>query len=47
MKYLGAVDAMKLDDGGSTMMTINGIPQNLPSDKTGEREDGDAILLFK
>lgn len=47
MKYLGAVDAMKLDGGGSTMMTINGIPQNLPSDKTGEREDGDAILLFK
>lgn len=47
MKHLGAVDAMKLDGGGSTMMTINGIPQNLPADKTGEREDGDAILLFK
>lgn len=47
MKFLGAVDAMKLDGGGSTMMTINGIPQNLPSDAVGEREDGDAILIFK
>jgi len=26
---------------------MNGIPQNLPSDKTGEREDGEVILLFK
>lgn len=47
MKFLGAVDAMKLDGGGSTMLTINGIPQNLPSDAVGEREDGDAILIFK
>lgn len=47
MKYLGAKNALKLDGGGSTMMNILGKPKNVPSDATGERPDGDAIVISK
>lgn len=45
MKSLGAVEAMNLDGGGSSAMAINGRLVNHPSDSTGERPVGDAILL--
>jgi exopolysaccharide biosynthesis protein len=47
MKYFGAVNAMNLDGGGSSMMVVNGEPQTRPSDATGERPDGDAIVILK
>jgi hypothetical protein len=45
MRALGAVDAVNLDGGGSTTMTIRGTVVTRPSDATGERPIGDAILL--
>jgi hypothetical protein len=42
---LGAVSAMNLDGGGSTAMVINGKLVSSPSDPTGERAVGDAIIL--
>ena len=46
MRALGARDAVNLDGGGSTAMTINGTVVTRPSDTTGERPIGDAILLL-
>ena len=43
---LGAADAVNLDGGGSTAMVIRGETVNRPSDPTGDRANGDAILLF-
>jgi hypothetical protein len=45
MVGLGAVTAMNLDGGGSTGMVIKGDPIGSPSDPTGERAVGDAIIL--
>ena len=45
MTGLGAVNAMNLDGGGSTAMVINGKLISSPSDPTGERAVGDAIIL--
>lgn len=45
MKALGAVTAINLDGGGSTTMVIQGQVVNRPSDPSGEREDGDAVLV--
>jgi hypothetical protein len=45
MRALGAVTAMNLDGGGSTTMLLEGQIVNRPSDPSGEREDGDAILV--
>ncbi len=42
---LGAVDAMNLDGGGSTTMVLDGKVVNNPSDPTGERKVGDAIVV--
>lgn len=42
---LGAVDAMNLDGGGSTTMVLDGKVVNKPSDPTGERKVGDAIVV--
>ncbi len=42
---LGAVDAMNLDGGGSTTMFLDGNVVNKPSDPTGERKIGDAIVV--
>ncbi|MBL8182090.1 MAG: phosphodiester glycosidase family protein [Blastocatellia bacterium] len=41
----GATDAMNLDGGGSTTMFLDGKVVNKPSDPTGERKVGDAILV--
>ncbi|MFG6495103.1 phosphodiester glycosidase family protein [Fictibacillus sp. UD] len=46
LKSLGAVNAVNLDGGGSTTMTINQKMVSSPSDATGERPVGDAILLL-
>jgi hypothetical protein len=43
---LGAEEAMNLDGGGSTTMWAAGRVRNSPSDRTGERAVGDALLLF-
>ena len=45
MRSLGAVDAVNLDGGGSTTMTIGKRLVNRPSDTTGERPIGDAIVI--
>lgn len=46
MKALGAVDAVNLDGGGSTAMTMGAKLVNRPSDATGERPIGDAIIIL-
>ncbi|WP_083413145.1 phosphodiester glycosidase family protein [Bacillus massilinigeriensis] len=46
MKSLGAVNALNLDGGGSTTMTIGNNVVNHPSDKAGERPIADAILFM-
>jgi exopolysaccharide biosynthesis protein len=43
---LGAVEAINMDGGGSTTMVIDGKVVNSPSDLTGERPVGDALLVF-
>jgi Phosphodiester glycosidase/SPOR domain len=43
---LGAVTAMNLDGGGSTAMAVNGKLVTSPSDATGERPVGDALLVL-
>jgi len=45
-KALGLRQAMNLDGGGSTTMVVNGAVLNSPSDATGERPIGDALLLL-
>ena len=45
MRALGAVDALNLDGGGSTTMTVGDDLVTRPSDTTGERPIADAILL--
>lgn len=46
MKSLGAVNALNLDGGGSTTMTVRDTLVTRPSDSTGERPIADAILLI-
>ncbi|MFG6119292.1 phosphodiester glycosidase family protein [Thalassobacillus sp. B23F22_16] len=46
MKSLGAVEAMNLDGGGSTAMAIGDELVNQPSDASGERPVGDAIVIL-
>ncbi len=46
MRTLGAVDAINLDGGGSTTMTVGDQVVNQPSDSTGERPVGDALVLL-
>lgn len=46
MTALGSKDALNLDGGGSTTMAIRGHLLGRPSDSTGERPVGDAIVLL-
>lgn len=46
MKGLGVKEAINLDGGGSSIMIVNGKRTGKPSDSIGEREVGDAIILF-
>jgi len=43
---LGAVEAINMDGGGSTTMVAGGRVVNSPSDLTGERAVGDALLVL-
>jgi exopolysaccharide biosynthesis protein len=43
---LGAVEAVNMDGGGSTAMVVRDRVINSPSDLTGERAVGDALLVF-
>jgi Phosphodiester glycosidase/SPOR domain len=45
MRALGARDALNLDGGGSTGMTVGASLVTRPSDATGERPIADAILI--
>ncbi|MGW3495904.1 phosphodiester glycosidase family protein [Streptomyces sp. NPDC001020] len=45
-RALGLRDAMNLDGGGSTTMVSGGDVINHPSDATGERPIGDALLIL-
>ncbi|MBA3474554.1 MAG: phosphodiester glycosidase family protein [Rubrobacter sp.] len=46
MKALGAEEAVNLDGGGSTAVTVGPALVNRPSDATGERPIGDAITIL-
>jgi len=46
LRELGAVEAINMDGGGSTTMVVKGRVVNSPSDLTGERPVGDALLVF-
>ncbi|HYI54002.1 MAG TPA: phosphodiester glycosidase family protein [Microlunatus sp.] len=43
---LGMVEGMNLDGGGSTTLVVGGRVANAPSDATGERPVGDALLVL-
>ena len=45
-RALGMRDAMNLDGGGSTTMVVDGAVINVPSDATGERPVGDALVVL-
>jgi hypothetical protein len=46
MEALGAEEAVNLDGGGSTGMTVGERLVTRPSDATGERPIGDAVVLL-
>ena len=46
MRHLGADDALNLDGGGSTAMTVRRRLVNRPSDPGGERRVGDTLLAL-
>ena len=46
MRSLGARDAVNLDGGGSTAMTVRGEVVNRPSDRTGERPVSDGVYAL-
>ena len=45
-RALGIVDGLNLDGGGSTTAVVGGQVVNQPSDATGERPVGDALLVL-
>jgi exopolysaccharide biosynthesis protein len=45
-RSLGMVDALNLDGGGSTAMVVAGVLVSRPSDTSGERPVGDAVLVL-
>ena len=47
LRGLGVYQGLNLDGGGSTTMVIRGQIVNLPSDSTGERTVGNALLVTK
>jgi Phosphodiester glycosidase len=46
MRSLGARDALNLDGGGSTTMTVRGQVVNRPSDRTGERPVSNGVFAL-
>lgn len=47
MRRVGAWQAMNFDGGGSTTMVVEGKLENRPTDSTGEREVGNALLVVR
>jgi exopolysaccharide biosynthesis protein len=47
MQALGAEEAVNLEGGGSTTITIGEELMNRPSYSTGERPIGDAVVLLQ
>lgn len=47
MRALGAADALNFDGGGSTTLVIDGRVVNTPTDATGERAVGNALLVLQ
>ena len=47
MRRVGAWQAMNFDGGGSSTMIVQGAVVNVPSDSTGERDVGNALLVVK
>jgi hypothetical protein len=47
MRRVGAWQALNFDGGGSTTMIVDGVVANVPSDATGEREVGNALLVVR
>jgi exopolysaccharide biosynthesis protein len=45
-RSLGLRNALNLDGGGSTTMVVDGAVINVPSDATGERPVGDALMVL-
>jgi exopolysaccharide biosynthesis protein len=45
MRSLGAVNALNLDGGGSSVMVVNGLITGNPSDNTGERKVADTLVF--
>jgi hypothetical protein len=45
-RALGLIEAVNLDGGGSTTMVADGTVVNRPSDATGERPVGDALVVL-
>jgi hypothetical protein len=46
MRSLGATDALNLDGGGSSTMTVRGQVVNRPSDRVGERPVSDGLFVM-
>jgi exopolysaccharide biosynthesis protein len=47
MRRVGAWQAMNFDGGGSTTMIVNGALMNKPTDASGERDVGNALLVVR
>ena len=47
MQALGVAQGLNLDGGGSTTLVIRGMVVNHPSDSTGERKVGNALLVTR
>jgi hypothetical protein len=47
MRQLSAWQAMNFDGGGSTTMVVDGMVVNHPSDSTGERAVGNAVVVMR
>lgn len=45
MQSLGVFQGLNLDGGGSTALVLHGVLANVPSDSTGERPVGNALLI--
>ena len=45
LRSLGAVDGVNLDGGGSSTMVVGDDVVNRPTDATGERPVGDAVVI--
>ena len=47
MQALGIAQGLNLDGGGSTTVVLHGLVANSPSDSTGERRVGNALLVIR